>query len=570
MTRSAARVFNARVAAARLRVEGFQAELEDAYTAATNRAVRRSARRLSARAVTAASTPPPSDPGWSLPDPDELYDRIVEQAELYAETGPVRIRVLEDVVNGITRAFNLSFDVRNPLVEGVLRQLGQHITNVSETTRDQIMTALNEAWTDGLSIPDAARLIRKRAAMSQARAETIARTELLAAVNGGSLASARLTGVVSHKEWVATMHGRNASRTRPTHRAAHGQERPVASPFHVGGFDLDWPGDPSGPAQEVINCRCTLTYRTVKAERGAEPPAGPTVHHLATFPPGPGTNALGFHDQDYQHQGGEAYRLELADGHHVQLFVEQGMVERRVRRKPDGFLTDDTLASQAIAERYAQLLDDQPPGVRNNLKTLVVARGRNPGDAGFARRFGRADFSSAATANRDRGQVVAWNGDQYVMTNNTLWHELGHIAGAASDPLDQGVVYDAIDEAGVDVDIPPGWNRPNYGGPPSAEEWAIAAAHDTQHLRNEGLSGATWSYRAEDVGTSLRVGPIAITEYAEEGLAEDWAESVAFQRADAAAGFLVKRGYGADEATYTFADLFPARAAILARHLGHR
>ncbi len=48
------------------------------------------------------------------------------------------------------------------------------------------------------------------------------------------------------------------SRTRPTHHAAEGQRVPVGAPFVVGGFELRFPGDPSGPANDVINCRCTM------------------------------------------------------------------------------------------------------------------------------------------------------------------------------------------------------------------------------------------------------------------------------------------------------------------------
>jgi len=46
-------------------------------------------------------------------------------------------------------------------------------------------------------------------------------------------------------------------RTRPTHRTADGQRVPLAAPFQVGGFELMFPGDPAGPPQEVIQCRCS-------------------------------------------------------------------------------------------------------------------------------------------------------------------------------------------------------------------------------------------------------------------------------------------------------------------------
>lgn len=90
------------------------------------------------------------------------------------------------------------------------------------------------------------------------RAVVIARTETIGALNAGRndafSAVAEETGEELEKFWLAT----SDSRTRPTHRAAEGQRVPVGSRFSVGGFDLAFPGDPSGPPQEVIQCRCTM------------------------------------------------------------------------------------------------------------------------------------------------------------------------------------------------------------------------------------------------------------------------------------------------------------------------
>lgn len=57
------------------------------------------------------------------------------------------------------------------------------------------------------------------------------------------------------KVWVAHMD----PRTRPTHFAAHGQRSAgFNGTFRVGGADLDYPGDPSGPPEEIRNCRCRV------------------------------------------------------------------------------------------------------------------------------------------------------------------------------------------------------------------------------------------------------------------------------------------------------------------------
>jgi Phage Mu protein F like protein len=91
------------------------------------------------------------------------------------------------------------------------------------------------------------------------RAIVVARTGSLAAVNAGAytgaIRDAELRGdPAPFKVWLAT----SDQRTRPTHRAADGQRTLLTEPFRVGGAQLRFPGDPRGPAQEVIQCRCTL------------------------------------------------------------------------------------------------------------------------------------------------------------------------------------------------------------------------------------------------------------------------------------------------------------------------
>jgi uncharacterized protein with gpF-like domain len=59
-------------------------------------------------------------------------------------------------------------------------------------------------------------------------------------------------GTEYERIWLST----SDSRTRSTHRAVDGQRVALSSPFIVGGFPLAFPGDPTGPPQEIIQCRC--------------------------------------------------------------------------------------------------------------------------------------------------------------------------------------------------------------------------------------------------------------------------------------------------------------------------
>ena len=91
------------------------------------------------------------------------------------------------------------------------------------------------------------------------RAVTVARTETMGAVNAGVFRAAQLDAqqrgdVAPFKVWLAT----EDTRTRPTHREADQQRTLLDQPFRVGTSSLQFPGDPRGPANEVINCRCTM------------------------------------------------------------------------------------------------------------------------------------------------------------------------------------------------------------------------------------------------------------------------------------------------------------------------
>lgn len=90
------------------------------------------------------------------------------------------------------------------------------------------------------------------------RGMLIARTETTAAYNHAAEIAARIeetaTGELLDRVWLAT----GDERTRETHAAAHGQRVGADEAFDVGGHRMAYPGDPTGPVEEVANCRCTL------------------------------------------------------------------------------------------------------------------------------------------------------------------------------------------------------------------------------------------------------------------------------------------------------------------------
>lgn len=90
-----------------------------------------------------------------------------------------------------------------------------------------------------------------------AHALTIARTEghrIQCQSAMDALYKAKDKGADVVKQWDSTLD----SKTRPSHQAVDGEIKELDEKFSNG---LMFPGDPSGPAAEVCNCRCALLQR---------------------------------------------------------------------------------------------------------------------------------------------------------------------------------------------------------------------------------------------------------------------------------------------------------------------
>lgn len=140
-----------------------------------------------------------------------------------------------------------------------LTKAGERITNVSLNSLDIVRKVLNEGVQEGLGVQEIARNMRRKwTELSRFRSELIARTEVIGASNRGSLLGAESTGLDLKKSWLST----RDNRTRDAHFAADGQVVGLHERFNVGGEMLEYPGDPAGSGDSVINCRCTVTYVT--------------------------------------------------------------------------------------------------------------------------------------------------------------------------------------------------------------------------------------------------------------------------------------------------------------------
>lgn len=152
----------------------------------------------------------------------------------------------------------------DPFVADYLNAAGNRLVRLPDEVYALIVAEIERGVREGSDIPTVTAAVDQVLTATGSerwpnRARTVARTETMGAVNAGVFRSAQLEAlargdVAPFKMWLST----EDSRTRPTHVAADKQRTLLSEPFLVGGARLVFPGDPTGPAQEVIMCRCTM------------------------------------------------------------------------------------------------------------------------------------------------------------------------------------------------------------------------------------------------------------------------------------------------------------------------
>lgn len=161
-----------------------------------------------------------------------------------------------------------------------LAQAQNRLVGIGDTSWEGARSSLTEGMAAGEPVEDLAARLEHELDVSEVRAVTIARTEVVGAANAGSMDAVRILGGEgpTHKQWLATL----GPRTRDSHAEADGQVVPVGDTFTVGGESLDYPGDPAGSAAEVVNCRCTVLFvddpeATIADDRETGGPSSTTI-----------------------------------------------------------------------------------------------------------------------------------------------------------------------------------------------------------------------------------------------------------------------------------------------------
>jgi hypothetical protein len=203
-----------------------------------------------------------------LPDPMTVFSQGPKWA---AVTAQYTAKIAEEVLAAPYRdlfADGTLFDTR-PFVRNWIAGADNRLSHVPNEVFGLVSHIINAGTTNGASINDVQQQIGQLFEATgmehwKAKARTVARTEVVGAYNGGlhdafSMLVAADPDTAYVKRWLAT----EDQRTRPDHRDADGQTVPWGQPFilgadefGMGGVEMMHPHDPSGPADQIVNCRC--------------------------------------------------------------------------------------------------------------------------------------------------------------------------------------------------------------------------------------------------------------------------------------------------------------------------
>lgn len=169
-------------------------------------------------------------------------------------------------------------------IQAILQYLGDNFYNrgvlrITETTRKHFLDILDKAFNEGWGALETAEYIRKDPAIEtviQNRAEMIARTETGRAIHSGQFVGADKSPFEKQKIWISAKDNRtrgnpfNGQKDKADHYHMDGQTTDINAKFtdDRSNVELLHPHDPTAPAKDVIQCRCTFAVVNKVDENG--------------------------------------------------------------------------------------------------------------------------------------------------------------------------------------------------------------------------------------------------------------------------------------------------------------
>lgn len=222
-----------------------------------------------------------------MPDSTQEYERNLVEAFIADEISPTLEQFFVELQGDALSAFRSDVLVAGPVNPLTLNGVRKGFKRVQDKLKDTIDTMvgsepalsasdLDEVYdsVDDLTTPDTVFESTKRALQtgvdegwSDDRMADYLAEHIVARPATNDLATRYGTGLYGmtqkkrmqdegghYQGWQAV----NDDRTRESHAEAHGQVQLLGERFSVGSGSLAYPGDPTGPLEEIINCRCVV------------------------------------------------------------------------------------------------------------------------------------------------------------------------------------------------------------------------------------------------------------------------------------------------------------------------
>ena len=225
--------------------------LDRAYGRCLRAAGRRAATAFRAtEPITAAANPKPPD--WTPPPTGSLINQSELESDTQRKTAKIHKQMLTASATAALDPFGISFDIAAPTSQAILDSIAARIQGtITSAIEEQTTQAIQTGYAEGYSVARTANnIVSATDQISRVRATMLARTDLNAISNAGSLLAASVSGASATKTWLTA----GDELVRETHADAEGQTVAIDDAFDIGGENLDYPGDPSGSWEETANC----------------------------------------------------------------------------------------------------------------------------------------------------------------------------------------------------------------------------------------------------------------------------------------------------------------------------
>lgn len=414
-----------------------------------------------AATMTSAAGDEPADAVGSLGDLDAIRPMWIASVdgtivpwfeEVFREGGAAAVAQIAEVLSRTVPP--ASQDLVNEAATRFLAKIRPRFVELGETAAAKAQAEILESFRAGEGIAATRRRLESVTDLTSAQAEMVARTQVIAASNAGAVARTSLMPDEvrpRYKVWLATLD----QRTRPTHAAADGQAVQLDEAFMVGGVGLEYPGDPAGPPEEVISCRCTQVYSDEPAlpDVGGRQRGG-IVDETEVPPASAWSEDAG---RDLAAANVDSVTGEVHTGSMIALLPSEGDAERLALD------VGESAAQLHVTLWFLGEVDDIPENLQAAIRHEVEDRAETY-EPISARIFGAAIWNP----NGERGGSLNWNVG--ADPENDFLSEI------RSD-MHQGV-YNAPDWVEGDQEAAKAWSMPDNHQPWAAHMCAMYAETD--------------------------------------------------------------------------------------------